>query len=66
MKRIASVMAMQARDRGTWFVIPSFALGAVFALAWCIVLIHDLLMGGVYGAFTVELSLDGGFATRKD
>jgi hypothetical protein len=56
MKRIASVMAMQARDRGTWFVIPSFALGAVFALAWCIVLIHDLLMGGINGTFAPGLA----------
>jgi hypothetical protein len=52
MNCIASVMVMQARDRMTWFLIPSRALGAIFAIGWCIVLIYDVFMGGKKDAFT--------------
>jgi hypothetical protein len=52
MNRIASVMAIQARDRGTWVLAPAYALGAVFVIGWLIVLSRDLLMGGVNDAFT--------------
>jgi hypothetical protein len=52
MNRIASVMAMQVRDRGTWFVIPASTLGAVFVIGWFIVLSRDVFMGDTNDAFT--------------
>ena len=50
MNRIASVMAMHARDRVTWFVIPAGVLGAGFAICLCIALAVTLLFGvnGIY------------------
>ncbi len=56
MKRIASVIVMQARDRGTWFVTPWSALGAVFAIGWVIALSRDVLMGGIHDIFTGALA----------
>jgi len=56
MNRIVSVMVVQARDRGTWLATPAFTLGGVFAIAWCIVLIHNVLMGGVQGTYTPGLA----------
>jgi hypothetical protein len=57
MNRIASVIVMQARDRGTWFLIPAGVLAAVFAISWFIVLTHDLLMGGIDGIITAGLAI---------
>ncbi len=37
MNRIASVMVMQVRDRGTWFVIPASILGSFFAVTLFVV-----------------------------
>jgi hypothetical protein len=54
--RIASVMVMQARDRRTWFLLPAFALGAVFVVGWFIILFRDVLMGGTNEAFTGALA----------
>jgi len=56
MSRIASVIVMQARDRGTWFLLPAFALGAVFVIGWFIILFRDVLMGGTNEAFTGALA----------
>jgi hypothetical protein len=47
MNRIASVMAMQTRDRGTWLLIPGSVLAAGFAIVLLIALfIHVLTRGG--------------------
>lgn len=56
MNHIKSIMVMQVRDRATWFVIPGSVLGAVFGLAWCIVLLHDVLTGGTTGTVTPGLA----------
>src|SRR5579862_7738825 len=56
MNHVISVMRMQIRDRGTWLAIPAFTLGGVFALAWCIVVLHDVLTGGVTGTFAPGLA----------
>jgi hypothetical protein len=45
MNRIASVMAMQARDRGTWFLIPASVLAAGFVIVWFIALFIHALFG---------------------
>lgn len=48
MNRIASIMVMQSRDRGTWFVIPAIGLGFTFAIGLFIVLLVRGTTGEVY------------------
>lgn len=55
--RIASVMAMQARDRTTWFVIPWSVLGAGFVIVWLIALFIDLLFGNATPIYTGALAV---------
>lgn len=52
MSRITSVMAMQARDRTSWFAIPAGVLGAGFAICFLIALAIVLLFGGSQGTYT--------------
>jgi hypothetical protein len=67
MNRITRVMVMQSRDRTAWLEIPAFWLGAIFAICWCIVLLHDALTRDANGIFTFGLAyfyvavLAGGF-----
>jgi hypothetical protein len=46
MNDITSVMAMQARDRVTWFMIPASVLAAGFAIVGLIALIVHVGFGG--------------------
>jgi len=57
MNRITSVMAMQARDRGTWFVIPWSVLAAGFAIVWLLALSIDLLFGDATPIYTGALAV---------
>ncbi len=56
MNRIASIMAMHARDRATWFVAPASILAAVFAIVWFVTLFIDLLWGGDTPIYVGQLS----------
>jgi hypothetical protein len=55
MNRIASVMAMHARDRTAWFLIPAGTLAAFFAIAWFIALSIDVLWGDATPVYTAVL-----------
>ncbi len=58
MNRIASVMVMHARDRGTWFVIPASVLSAGFVIVLLITLSIDLLWGwGTTPVYTGALAV---------
>ncbi|HLY30631.1 MAG TPA: hypothetical protein VKQ36_06360 [Ktedonobacterales bacterium] len=56
MNRIVSVLAMHARDRATWFVIPLSVLGAGFAIVLLIALSVDMLFGGATPIYTGALT----------
>jgi hypothetical protein len=57
MNRIASVTIMQARDRMSWFVAPSSALGASFVIVWIIALLVRLLGRPLDETFTGAMAL---------
>ncbi|MBA2286994.1 MAG: hypothetical protein H0W02_16090 [Ktedonobacteraceae bacterium] len=57
MNRIASVMAMHARDRVSWFLIPASVLGAGFVIVLFMVLSIDLLWGGATPVYTGALAV---------
>lgn len=57
MNRITSILAMHARDRGTWFVIPWSVMGAGFVIVWLIALFVRLLRGGQEETFTGALAV---------
>jgi hypothetical protein len=52
MNRIASIMAMHVRDRGTWLIIPWSVLGAGFAICLFITVSIDVLTGGRTPVYT--------------
>ncbi len=56
MNRIASVMAMHARDRVTWLVIPTSISAAGFAIVWFMALFIALLWGGGTPVYTGALA----------
>ncbi len=56
MNRIANVIAMQARDRVTWFVIPWGVLGVGFAIVWLIALLIVVLFGDATPFYTGALA----------
>ena len=56
MNRIASVMVMQARDRGTWLLGPWIVLGVTFVIVWFIALSIDLLWKGTIQTYTGALA----------
>jgi hypothetical protein len=56
MNRIASVMVMHARDRGTWLLGPWIVLGAAFVICLLIALSIDLLWGGATPVYTGALA----------
>jgi hypothetical protein len=56
MNRIASVMAMQARDRVTWFVIPLSVLGAGIVIVWFLALFIVIRFGGTTPVYTGALA----------
>lgn len=55
--RITSVMAMQARDRGTWYVIPWSVLGAGFIIVLCLALLIRMLSGDATPVYTGALAV---------
>lgn len=57
MNRIASVMVMHVRDRGTWFVIPAIVLGIGFVIVLLIALSIDLLWGNSTPVYTGALAV---------
>lgn len=57
MNRIASVMAIQARDKVSWLVIPASVLGAGFAIVLLIALSIELLWGGATPVYTGALAV---------
>lgn len=57
MKRIESVVVMQARDRGTWFVIPWSVLGAGFVIVLFMDLLIRALSGGATPIYTGALAV---------
>jgi len=64
MNRIASVMVMYARDRGTWLLGPWIVLGGSFAIVWFIALSIDLLWGiqtftGALACIYIVMLLEG-------
>jgi hypothetical protein len=56
MNRIASVMVMYTRDRGTWFVAPWSVLGAGFAIVLLLALSIGLLSGWATPVYTGALA----------
>src|SRR5947209_3790999 len=56
MDRIASVMVMHARGRGTWLLGPWIVLGAAFVICLLITLSIDLLWGGATPVYTGALA----------
>ncbi len=56
MNRIASVMVMHARDRGTWLLGPWIVLGAAFVIVLLITLCIDLLWGNATPVYTGALA----------
>ena len=56
MNRITSVIAMHARDRVSWFLIPASVLGAGFVIVLLIALSIDLLWGDATPVYTGALA----------
>ncbi|HEV8194632.1 MAG TPA: hypothetical protein VGP82_24535 [Ktedonobacterales bacterium] len=56
MNRIKSILVMQARDRGTWFVNPWGVFGASFIIVWIIALLVRVFRGGQEETFTGALA----------